>query len=705
MIKLVLPQVPSMVLISLTRYSYPMNPASASSVPLYMNEELSIHIRTEYLLSLLTVEEKLRLLSSRPLLAFYSTTPIRRLNIPQFGVTDGPLGVARHSGNFKKCTRFPAPIALAATWNRKLSREFGLAVAREVRSIGKHMILAPGINIHRTPLNGRTFEYLSEDTYLTKEMAIPFVRAVQSLRVGACVKHYAANNQETFRQSVSSEIDERALHEIYLRAFEAVVKEAEPWAVMAAYNKVNGTYCCENPRLLREILMDDWDFDGFVMSDWFATENVESGASCANAGLSLEMPLPRAYTMKALVNAYNNREISHETLNDLVRRFARVMFLAGLFDSDEKLPQGARNTNKHQALALKIAEESIVLLKNEGSILPLDIGTLRSIALLGPNLDKEFGRFLHGGSSAVVPPWEVTPLEGMRERCGSQVKIISDPSNADVAIVFAGLDHSAGMDSESTDRFSMKLPEEQVELILQTADENPNTIVALISGSPVAMSSWIGHVPGLIETWYGGMKAGRAIANVLFGDVNPSGKLPLTFPEKLTDSPAHIKGSSRTYPGGKDRKVYYDEGIFVGYRWFDEKSIDPLFPFGFGLSYTDFVYRNLELKNDSLSELDESLCVHVEIENSGEREGAEVIQLYYSDLESSVKRPPMELAGFKKIRLAAGETKRIELRTKGIDLAYYDVEKGRWNLEPGTLKLLVGPSSRNRRLESKLQVE
>jgi beta-glucosidase len=240
-----------------------------------MNEELSIHIRTEYLLSLLTVEEKLRLLSSRPLLAFYSTTPIRRLSIPQFGVTDGPLGVARHSGNFEKCTRFPAPIALAATWNRKLSREFGLAVAREVRSIGKHMILAPGINIHRTPLNGRTFEYLSEDPYLTKEMAIPFVKAVQSLRVGACVKHYTANNQETFRQSVSSEIDERTLHEIYFRAFESVVKEAEPWAVMAAYNKVNGTYCCENRRLLREILMDDWGFNGFVMSDWLLVKQKE----------------------------------------------------------------------------------------------------------------------------------------------------------------------------------------------------------------------------------------------------------------------------------------------------------------------------------------------------------------------------------------------------------------------------------------------
>ncbi|MBS3795171.1 MAG: glycoside hydrolase family 3 C-terminal domain-containing protein [Candidatus Thorarchaeota archaeon] len=665
---------------------------------------MSIRIRTEYLLSLITIEEKLRLLSSRPLLAFYSTTPIKRLGIPQFGMTDGPLGVARHSGNFKKCTRFPAPIALAATWNRKLSREFGLAVAREVRSICKHMILAPGINIHRTPLNGRTFEYFSEDPYLTKEMAIPFVEAVQSLRVGACIKHYAANNQETFRQSVSSEIDERTLHEIYLRAFEAVVKEAQPWAVMAAYNKVNGTYCCENRRLLREILVERWNYKGFVMSDWFATEGVESAESCINAGLSLEMPLPRAYTMKSLVMAYNERRFSEETLNDLVRRFVRAMFLAGLFDSKTRVPHGARNTPQHQELARRIAEESIVLLKNQQDLLPIKMSEIGSIALLGPNVDKEFGRFLYGGSSAVVPPWEITSLDGMKEKCGTHIDLVSDPAEADIAIVFAGLNHDTGGDSESSDRVSMKLPPEQVDLILETAETNPRTVVVLISGSPLAMSQWLDRVPAVIETWYGGMEGGRAITNVLFGDVNPSGKLPITFPRQLKDSPAHSTGSPRTFPGDEERRVYYDEGIFVGYRWFDEKEIAPLFPFGFGLSYTDFGYRRLSIEKETLSDIGDSIDVSLEIENTGSRKGSEVVQLYYSYLDAHVERPPKQLASFEKVSLAGGEKKTVELTIKGQDLAFYDINRSAWRIEPGTSSFLVGASSQDIRLESSIQI-
>ncbi|MGV9168661.1 MAG: beta-glucosidase family protein [Promethearchaeia archaeon] len=669
----------------------------------YLNEELSINTRTEELLSLLTVDEKLRLLSSHPLLSFYSTTPIKRLGVPQFGMTDGPMGVARHSSNFKKCTRFPAPIALAATWNRELSSELGLAIGREVRSIGKHMILAPGINIHRTPLNGRTFEYFSEDPYLTKEIAIPFVTSVQSIRVGTCIKHYVANNQETFRQSGSSEVDERTLHEIYLRAFEAVVKEANPWAVMAAYNKVNGTYCCENEKLLRKTLMEDWDFQGFVMSDWFATENVESAASCVNAGLSLEMPLPRAYSMKALVKAYNKRKFSDAVLDDLVRRFIRVMFLAGLFDSKETLPRGVRNTRQHQNLVRRIAEESIVLLKNKRSILPLDTNEIHSIALLGPNLDKEFGRFLYGGSSAVVPPWEITPLEGMKEKCDERIDIVSDPAEADVAIIFAGLDHSAGGDSEASDRVSIKLPHEQIDLIIETAEINPNTIVVIISGSPLAMSEWLGNVPAVVEAWYGGMESGRAITNVLFGDVNPSGKLPITFPKQLVDSPAHATGSRRTYPGDNDRRVYYDEGIFVGYRWYDEKSIEPLFPFGFGLSYTDFTYRNLGVEKETLTSIEDSVHVRVEIQNTGQRAGAEVVQLYYSNLDAGVQRPPKELASFDKVGLAAGETEIANLTVQAQDLAFYDIQNGRWVIEPGTFKLIVGPSSRDIRLRSELQ--
>ena len=648
--------------------------------------------RITELLSKMTMKEKLMLLTSHGRRRMYSTKPINRLGIPSFKVTDGPLGAACHSSGFRKNTRFPATISLAATWNRRLAYEVGVAMGKEVRALGRHMLLAPGMNIDRTPLNGRTFEYYSEDPFLTKELAIPFVKGVQSQRVGACVKHYAANNQETDRRNSSSEVDERTLHEIYLRSFRAVVREADPWGVMSCYNMVNGTYGAENRYLLREVLMDKWGFSGFVMTDWFATRNIKTTEGCINAGLSLEMPWPSKYKLKSLERAFNEGLFTAETLEDLVRRYTRVMFLAGAFDHPDSLPQGARNTREHQELAQRSGEEGMVLLKNEGGLLPLDVKSIDSVALLGPNLKKKYGRFLSGGSSAVVPPYEITPLDGMREKCKDTIGIVSDVSQADIAIVFVGLDHGRGKDSESSDRKSLNLPERQVETIKQTASANRNTVVVIMAGSPIAMSEWLDSVPAVLLAWYPGMEGGKAIAKVLFGDVNPSGKLPLTFPRVLSDSPAHGSGTPRTFPG-VDKKVYYEEGVFVGYRWFDEKGIDPLFPFGFGQSYTSFQYGDAHLSTDSLKSPEDAMQIEVRVANVGEHPGAEVVQVYSHDVDSSVPRPPKELVGFEKVQIGPSEEKDVIVSVSAQDLAFYDISQHDWLIEPGAFELLVGRSS------------
>jgi len=647
----------------------------------------------------MTLKEKFQSLTSPGIRRIYSTKPIKRLQIPSFRVSDGPLGVAYHSSSFSKCTRFPATIAVAAGWNRELVREMGIAMAKEIRAVNRHMILAPGANIARTPVNGRTFEYFSEDPYLTKELAIPLVQGVQSLRVGACIKHYAANNQEIDRRSSNSVVDERTLHEIYLRAFREIVREADPWSFMGSYNKINGVYGCENKYLIRDVLMERWGFKGFVMSDWFATRPIETAEGCINGGLSLEMPFPARYKQKTLMQAFEEGKFTEETLDDLVFRLLRVMILTGVFEERSSLPQGSRNTIEHQALAQRIAVEGMVLLKNKGNVLPLNLEGINTVSLAGPNLKKKFGRILSGGSSAVVAPYEITPLKGMKEKLKGKVEIVSDASRADVAIIFAGLNHSKGMDSESYDRPNLQLPEEQIELINATAKDNPNTIVVLIAGSPIAMDTWIGNVPAILDAWYPGMEGGRAIANILFGDASPSGKLPITFPQKLTDSPAHHSGLPRNYPGDKEKAVYYEEGIFIGYRWFDENEIEPLFPFGFGLGYTTFDIGDASI----LSKANDSFVINIEVENTGEQIGAEVVQVYSHDLESLVERPPKELVGFEKVLLIPGESKEVSIRINSHDLMFYDIDSHNWCLEPGEFELQIGNSSRN--IHSKIMIE
>jgi beta-glucosidase len=663
--------------------------------PPYLDEKAETENRVDDLLSRLTLKEKFQLLTSHGRHRLYTTKPIKRLKIPSFKVTDGPLGVAMHSSGRRKNTRFPATVALAASWNRDLMDEIGTAMGKEVRAVGRHILLAPGMNITRTPLNGRTFEYFSEDPYLTKELVIPLVKGVQSQRIGACLKHYAANNQEIDRRSSSSEVDERTLQEIYLRAFRAVVKEANPWSVMTCYNMVNGVYGSENKYLIQEMLMDEWGFNGLVMTDWFASRNIETTEGCINAGLTLEMPWPSKYKTKSLEQAFKDGKFSEETLDDRVRRNIRVMMLTGLFDSPEILPDGSRNTPEHQDLVRRAAEEGMVLLKNEENILPLDIDNLKRISMHGPNMRKKFGKLLSGGSSAVSPPYEVTPLQGMAQKCHGKVGLFPGDTLADVAIIFAGLNHGRGGDSESMDRESLHLDKEQVKEIKKVAHDHLQTVVCLIAGSPIAMDEWIDDVEAVLMCWYGGMEAGHAIANVLFGEVNPSGKLPLTFPRRVEDSPAHSTGDPRNYPGDDEKRVYYDEGIFVGYRWFDNKEIEPLCPFGFGKSYTEFEFGPIHLNRESFAKPEDTFLVDVEVANIGERAGSEVVQVYARDVEASVERPPQELVGFEKIRLEPGERETVSVKVMAEELAYYDVSRHDWVIEPGDFKLLVGKSSRD----------
>jgi len=664
----------------------------------FRDESLELEVRVKDLLSRLTLAEKFKLCSGR---LMWHTKFIKRLGVKSYTMYDGPHGVRDDTMGKTKSTYFPSAICRAATWDPKLSYEFGKAVAEEVREVGAHMLLAPGINIQRTPMNGRTFEYQTEDPHLNKILAVATVKGIQSQRIAACVKHFVCNNQETNRFTSSSEVSERALQEIYLPAFKATVQEADAWSFMTCYNKVNGIYGSENYNLLRERLMENWGFRGFTVSDWLATAYT-STEGCVNAGLSLEMPTSKKLSKTQLKNAFEEGKFSEETLNGNIRRLLRVMFLVGLFDEKSTLPSGSRNTPEHQSIARKIAENGIVLLKNKNDLLPLDIDKLKKLAIVGPNADNKFGGgdILSGGGSSVnYPPYEITPLEGLKQKCMGRVEIIETPSEADVTIIFAGLNHEHGMDAEGEDKKFFELPLEQIELIKRTVKQNPRTIVVLINGSPIAMDDWINSVPSVIEAWYGGMEVGTAIANVLFGDVNPSGKLTLTFPKKLSDSPAHK--SERNFPGVEE-KVFYDEGIYVGYRYFDKEQIEPLFPFGYGLSYTTFNYENLKLNKEKFSKND-TVTVSVDIVNTGNRSGAEIIQLYVQDIESSTDRPPKELKQFEKVNLEQNEKKTVEFNLRFSDFSFYDDSTHSWVVEPGTFNILIGSSSRAIHLQKEIE--
>jgi beta-glucosidase len=689
---------------------------AAEQRPLYLDASQPREARVEDLLKRLTLEEKIALLHGD---SKFTTAAIPRLGIPRRWMSDGPHGVREDIGpdtwnpagrtdDFATC--MPGLVALAATWNPETAATYGEVVGSEALHRGKHILLAPGLNIQRTPLCGRNFEYMGEDPYLTSRMAVGYIRGVQSQKVAACAKHFAANNQELDRGSINVEVDERVLREIYLPAFKAAVQEGGVWAVMGAYNKFRGQHCCENDYLLNKVLKGEWGFQGLVVSDWGGAHDTREAAL---NGLDLEMgtekPYAQYYLSQPFLEGVRKGEYPVSLLDDKVRRNLRVMFATGVFDSR---PAGAFNTAAHQTKARAVAEEACVLLKNADSALPLDLSKLKSLAVIGRNATTLQA---HGGdSSGIKAFYEITPLEGLLRRAGGNVNVtysagygerdseklleqaITAARQAEAVVIIGGLDHGRFHDTEGTDRKDLQLPYGQDELIRRVLEVNPRTVVVLLGGSPMELGSWLAQVPAVLLAWYPGMESGNALARVLCGDANPSGKLPFTFPRRLADSPAHALSA---YPG-KDGTVRYEEGLLVGYRWFDTKKVEPLFPFGYGLSYTRFDYSNLKLVK---SEGTNSVRVEFEIKNAGTRPGAEVAQIYVHQNQPSLLRPFKELKGFAKVLLKPGETRQLSIPLDAGAFAFYDPARSGWVVEKGTYTIFVGSSSQDIRLKGELE--
>jgi beta-glucosidase len=688
----------------------------AQEQPAYLDQGKPLEVRVDDLLSRLTLEEKLALIHAD---SKFSTAAIPRLGIPRRWLSDGPHGVREDVGpdTWKPAGRtddfaswMPALIGLSSTFNPELSRAYGDVIGEEALKRDKQIMLGPGVNIMRTPLNGRNFEYFGEDPFLTSRMAVSYIRGVQSHQVAACVKHFAANNQEWERGTINVEMDERALREIYLPAFRAAVQEAQVWAVMGAYNKFRGEHACHNNYLLNKVLKEEWGFQGLVVSDWDGTHDTREAVL---NGLDLEMGTEKPYDNFYLAGPFREGlrkgEFPMSILDDKVRRNLRQMIAIGALNGRG---QGAINTKAHQDTARRVAEEGIVLLKNDGGALPLDDAKIKSVAVIGENAVQlqAYG----GGSARIKAFYEITPLEGIVRRAGQRVNVTystgyspePDPnlidravraaSQADVAIIVGGLNHSKYFDAEASDRKDMKLPYRQDELIQRVVEANPRTIVVFLGGGPMEMGPWLAKVPAVMMAWYPGMEGGNALARVLFGDVNPSGKLPCTFPKRLEDSPAHALGA---YPGKNGQEVYL-EGILVGYRWFDTKKIEPLFPFGYGLSYTNFKYSSLNL-TEGKDPKGPVVTAEFEIENTGTREGGEVAQIYVNQAQPRLPRPVKELKGFQKVFLKPGEKQRVSIPIERSAFAYYDPDKKGWIAEKGEFTILIGSSSRDIRLESK----
>jgi beta-glucosidase len=692
---------------------------SAQTQPLYLDPNQPVETRVEDLLSRLTLEEKISLIHAD---SKFTTAAIPRLGIPRRWLSDGPHGVredigpdtwqpAGHTDDFS--TAMPAGICLAATWDPDLGYKEGEAIGQEARARGKDIMLGPGVNILRTPLCGRNFEYLGEDPFLTSRMAVGYIRGEQSQDISSCVKHFALNNQEFERGSINVEVDERTLREIYLPAFKAAVQEAGVWSVMGAYNQLRGQHCCENDYLLNKILKDEWGFKGLVMSDWGGAHDTRE---CALNGLDLEMGTETNYDnfyfAQPYLDALTNGTLPAAGLDEKVRRNLRIMFATHVFDPGRKT--GSLNTAAHENTARQVAEEGIVLLKNENHLLPLDPSKIKTIAVIGENATRLQA---HGGESSEIKAfYEITPLAGILNRVDRQVNVtyaigydasageplsaaelseraLAAARAADVVIYVGGLNHDLGFDCESGDRRDMKLPYGQDELIQKIVAANPKTIVVL-EGTMVEMDSWLDKVPALLQAWYPGMEGGNAMARVLFGDVNPSGKLPATFPKRLADSPAHALGA---YPG-INGTVTYAEGLLVGYRWFDTKNIKPQFPFGFGLSYTTFEYSNLKLIETSDDTNGTIVTAQFEIKNTGPFDGAEVAQLYVHEKNPGLPRPEKELKGFKKVFLKAGEIRTVSIPLNRGAFAFYNPAGSGWVAEKDRFEILVGGSSRDIRL-------
>ena len=817
--------------------------SNAKEIEPYKDPNRPIEDRVEDLLKQMTLEEKVDLVSGSEEGPMSKTKKNIRLGIPEIIITDGPLG-PNHSG---KATNYSASINMAATFDDSLIGKVAESIGEETRVLGFNMLLGPCINIARTPYGGRTFESFGEDPYLMSRMAVAYAKGVQSKHVITCTKHYACNNQEWNRFDVDVDVDERTLREIYLRAFKAVVQEADGWTIMAAYNQVLGHYCCENKYLLTDILKNDWGFTGVVVSDW---GGIRSTVKTANSGLDLEMPNGK-FLGEDLLKAVRNGEVKESTIDGQVRRILRVMFKAGLFDESVYSYGGFADTPERRALALEVARKSIVLLKNENNFLPLDKKKIQSIAVIGPNGDV--ARMYGDGSGKLDGHYGISPLQGIKNKVGDKITLQfsrgvalkrtklpiiessalilpnakkgehglqgeyfnnrdleGDPAltridkqvdfnwisnspapgvvqdeqfsvrwtgqlvapgsglyeigvnadngvrlfidgkcvvdawtdanpdelksgyvdlkagrkydikihfyenrgwamailgmapaansnqeiknavklaeQSDIVILCVGLEIQH--EGEAKDRTELELPDEQIDLIKAVTAVNKNTIVVLNNATPILMNQWLDKVPAVVEALYPGQEGGNALADILFGDVCPSGKLPVTFPKRWEDSPV-----CRTYPGEKPVS-HYTEGIYVGYRHFDKKNIAPLFPFGSGLSYTTFEYSDLEITPKSIGQ-NGTVTVHMNVKNTGEMSGDEVIQLYVQDLQSGIDREIKSLKGFKRVVLKPGGTKRVTFKLDRNSLAFYDVKTKQWVAEPGEFKVMIGSSSRD----------
>ena len=713
----------------------------AQRLPDYLDETKDIEVRVEDALRRMTLDEKIRVIHAQ---SKFSSAGVPRLGFPDFWTDDGPHGVRpdvlwdewEQAGQTNdSCVAFPALTCLAATWNPQLSLTYGESLGEEALYRGKNMILGPGVNIYRTPLNGRNFEYMGEDPYLASRMVVPYIQGMQSKGVAACVKHYALNNDEEYRHQVNVIVSDRALHEIYLPAFKAAITEGKAWGIMGAYNLYKNQHNCHNDILLNKILKQDWKFDGVVVSDWGGTHDTDEAVK---NGLDLEfgtwtdgltMGATNAYDNYYLAEAYKRliKEGKYTTkeLDDKVRRVLRLFYRTTM---NRQRPHGFLCSESHYEAARKIAEEGIVLLKNEGgTILPININKVKNILVVGENAVKMMT--VGGGSSSLKVQREVSPLDGLRARLKGIAEVdyargyvgdvtgayngvttgqdlsesrsedeliaeaVEKAKSADYVIVFGGLNKSDYQDCEGHDRKDYALPYAQNKLVEALAQVNSCLVFVNISGNAVAMP-WIKKVPAVVQGWFIGSESGNALASILVGDANPSGKLPFSWMQSLDQYGAHALGA---YPGtwrsdGKIIDEEYKEDIFVGYRWADKHKIKPLFPFGHGLSYTTFEYAakpRIEKSADDSS----LFTLHTSVKNTGDREGAETVQLYIRDVKSSLQRPVKELKGFQKVTLAPGEQRDITFTIDKSMLSYYDDSKGEWVVEPGKFEALVGASA------------
>ena len=719
--------------------------STESNLPVYLDLEKPLEERVEDALSRMTLEEKVKILHAQ---SKFSSAGVPRLGIPELWTTDGPHGIRTEvlwdeweqaGWTNDSIVAFPALTALAATWNEDMSALYGKVIGEEARFREKDVLLGPGVNIYRTPLNGRNFEYMGEDPFLASKMVVPYVVEVQKNGVAVCVKHYALINQETFRHQYDAVLDDRTLYEIYLPAFKAAVQEGGAWSIMGAYNLYKGQHACHNEYLLNDILKGEWGFDGVVISDWGGTHDTDQAIT---NGLDLEfgtwtdgltMGATDGYDAYHLANSYLERlrdgRASEDVLNEKVRRVLRLNFRTAM---NPDKPFGSICSPEHYDAARKIAGEGIVLLKNDNDVLPVDLASTKKIAVIGENAIKMMT--VGGGSSSLKAQHECTPMEGILAAVGNQAEVVYErgyvgdvtgnyngvvtgqdlsenrteeqliadavklAKEADVVLFFGGLNKASHQDCEDSDRYGLELPYAQDKVIEAISKVNDNVAVIIISGNAVAMP-WVDNVNAILEAWYSGSQAGHAIADVVFGKVNPSGKLPFTFPVKLNDLGAHAAGAYDP----QDLSVEYKEGLYVGYRWADKYDVEPLFAFGHGLSYTDFTYGDAKAKASVKAGAD--LKVSIDVTNSGKVAGKEVVQLYIGDEEAYLDRPVKELKGFKKVHLEPGETKTVEFVIEPDMLKFFDDAKHEWVLEKGKFTAYVGSSSKDIRSEVSFEVK